>query len=79
MYITLNISVYSMALQIPNVLIAFELFGDAVDKDFREKVYCELYSQYKYIASHQEKHLLANHYFEDCITSGKAPASQSLF
>ena len=58
-------SVYSMALQIPNVLIAFELFGDAVDKDFREKVYCELYSQYKYIASHQEKHLLANHYFED--------------
>lgn len=58
-------SVYSMALQIPNVLIAFELFGDAVEKDFREKVYCELYSQYKYIASHQEKHLLANHYFED--------------
>ena len=58
-------SVYSMALQIPNVLIAFDLFGDAVDKDFREKVYCELYSQYKYIASHQEKHLLANHYFED--------------
>lgn len=58
-------SVYSMALQIPNVLIAFELFGDAVGKDFREKVYCELYSQYQYIASHQEKHLLANHYFED--------------
>lgn len=58
-------SVYSMALHIPNVVIAFELFGDAVEKDFREKVYCELYSQYKYIASHQEKHLLANHYFED--------------
>lgn len=58
-------SVYSMALQIPNVLIALELFGDVVEKDFREKVYCELYSQYKYVASHQEKHLLANHYFED--------------
>lgn len=58
-------SVYSMALQIPNMLIAFELFGDAVEKGFREKVYCELYSQYQYIASHQEKHLLANHYFED--------------
>ena len=58
-------SVYSMSLHIPNVLIALELFVDAVEKDFREKVYCELYSQYKYIASHQEKHLLANHYFED--------------
>lgn len=58
-------SVYSMALHIPNVVIAFELFGDAVEKDFREKVYCEMFSQYKYIASHQEKHLLANHYFED--------------
>ena len=26
-------SVYSMALQIPNVLIAFELFGDSIEKD----------------------------------------------
>lgn len=58
-------SVYSMALQIPNVLIAFELFGEVVEKNFREKAYSELYSQYKYIADHQEKHLLANHYFED--------------
>lgn len=58
-------SVYSMALHIPNVLIALELFGDVVEKDFREMVYCELYSQYQYIATHQEKHLLANHYFED--------------
>lgn len=58
-------SVYSMALHIPNVLIALELFGAVVDKEFREKVYCELYSQYQFIAAHQEKHLLANHYFED--------------
>lgn len=58
-------SVYSMALHIPNVLIALELFGDVVEKEFRERAYCELYSQYKYIAAHQEKHLLANHYFED--------------
>lgn len=58
-------SVYSMALHIPNVLIALELFGDAVEDDFRETVYCELYSQYEYITKHQEKHLLANHYFED--------------
>ena len=58
-------SAYSMALHIPNVLIALELFGDAVGRDFREKVYCELYSQYLYLQKHQEKHLLANHYFED--------------
>lgn len=58
-------SAYSMALHIPNVLIALELFGEAVEQDFREKVYCELYSQYLYLQKHQEKHLLANHYFED--------------
>lgn len=58
-------SAYSMALHIPNVLIALELFGDAVEPDFREKVYCELYSQYVYLQAHKEKHLFANHYFED--------------
>lgn len=58
-------SAYSMALHIPNVLIALELFGEAVEQEFREKVYCELYSQYLYLQKHQEKHLLANHYFED--------------
>ena len=58
-------SAYSMALHIPNVLIALELFGDAVEDEFRQKVYCELYSQYQYLQKHQEKHLLANHYFED--------------
>lgn len=58
-------SSYTMALHIPNVLIALELFGEAVEQDFREKVYCELYSQYLYLQKHQEKHLLANHYFED--------------
>ena len=58
-------SAYTIALHIPNVLIALELFGDAVDATFREKVYCELYSQYVYLQAHQEKHLLANHYFED--------------
>lgn len=58
-------SAYSMALHIPNVLIALELFGVVVEQDFREKIYCELYSQYLYLQKHQEKHLLANHYFED--------------
>ena len=58
-------SAYSMALHIPNVLIALELFGDVLELDFREKIYCELYSQYLYLQKHQEKHLLANHYFEN--------------
>lgn len=58
-------SAYTMALHIPNVLIALELFGDAVEDAFKQKVYCELYSQYQYLQEHQEKHLLANHYFED--------------
>ena len=58
-------SSYTMALHIPNVLIALDLFGDVVEAEFREKVYCELYSQYVYLQAHQEKHLLANHYFED--------------
>lgn len=58
-------SVYSMALHLPNVLISLDLFGDAVDADFRDRVYCELYSQYLYIQKHLETHLLANHYFED--------------
>lgn len=58
-------SSYTMALHIPNVLIALDLFGDVVEAEFRQKVYCELYSQYVYLQAHQEKHLLANHYFED--------------
>lgn len=58
-------SSYTMALHIPNVIIALGLFGEAVKQDFREKIYCELYSQYLYLQKHQEKHLLANHYFED--------------
>ena len=69
-------SAYSMALHIPNLLIALELFGEAGDEElksarvqefkaFKEKMYCELYSQYLYLQKHQEKHLLANHYFED--------------
>lgn len=61
-------SAYTMALHIPNVLITLELFGKEVDDVFRERVYCELYSQYLYLQKHQEKHLLANHYFEDLKT-----------
>ena len=51
---------YVISLQIPNILIALEIFG--VDD---HEVYDELYSRYRWLLKHQEKHLLANHYFEN--------------
>ncbi|MBE6771514.1 MAG: hypothetical protein E7547_05140 [Ruminococcaceae bacterium] len=56
---------YVISLHLPNILIAMEFFGNALDEDFRNKVYTELFIQYKYLLSHFEKHLLANHYFEN--------------
>lgn len=58
-------SSYIMSLHIPNLLIALDMFGDAIGEDFRQKVFCELYSMYQYLEQHLETHLLANHYFED--------------
>lgn len=58
-------SSYIMSLHIPNLLITMDLMGEALDEVFKEKVYCELYSQYLYLKAHQETHLLANHYFEN--------------
>lgn len=59
------ISSYIMSLHIPNVLIALDMFGPSLDYGFKKSVYCELYSMYRYLERHQEKHLLANHYFEN--------------
>ena len=56
---------YVIALHIPNVLIALELFGDAVDGDLRKRIYAELYTQYRHLERRLERHLMANHYFED--------------
>lgn len=53
---------YVISLHIPNLLIALELFGDKVD---RAEISKELYRQYKWLISHQELHLLGNHYFEN--------------
>ena len=49
-----------ISLQIPNMIIAMEIYG--VDD---QSIYDELYSRYKWLIKHQEKHLLANHYFEN--------------
>ncbi len=56
---------YVVSLHIPNLLIAVELFGSGIDEGLQKRIYSELYSQYKYLLSHFEKHLLANHYFEN--------------
>ena len=56
---------YVIALHIPNILIALELFGNAIDDKFKQRIYSELYTQYKFLENHLEVHLLANHYFED--------------
>lgn len=56
---------YVCSLQIPNLIITLELFGDALKKDFIKLIYKEIYRQYQYIEHHLELHLLGNHYFEN--------------
>jgi len=66
-YLTAKVKMhpYVISLHIPNILIAMSLFGESLDKSFCQKIYNELFSQYKYLLTHLEKHLLANHYFEN--------------
>ena len=56
---------YVISLHIPNVLIALEQFGEAIDRESRNKIEAELYRQYRWLLKHQELRLLANHYFEN--------------
>lgn len=56
---------YVVSLHIPNILIALELFGEAVSGEFREKIYKEIYIQYRFLLDNRETHLLGNHYFEN--------------
>lgn len=56
---------YVYSLQIINIFITLELFSDVEDYEFKNIVYRRLYSEYLYIIKNQEKHLLANHYFEN--------------
>ena len=54
---------YVISLQIPNLLIAMNIYG-VNDQD----MYDEIYSRYKWLLKNQEKHLLCNHYFENLKT-----------
>ncbi len=56
---------YVISLQIPNLLIAIELFGDSLDRGFVNTINNEIYRQYCYLQKHCEAYLLGNHYFEN--------------
>lgn len=56
---------YIYSLHIPNILIALNLFEGCFREEEINKIMSELYIQYRYIKTHQEKHLLANHYLEN--------------
>ncbi len=56
---------YVVSLQIPNILIALEYFENSIDDGVKREIYKELYRQYLFLLSHQETHLLGNHYFEN--------------
>ncbi len=67
-YVSSNADVkspYIMSLHIPNILIALDMFGNALDGEIKKRISVELYSQYCFLQSHLETHLLANHYFEN--------------
>lgn len=61
---------YTISLRLVNWLICIDLFGDALAEDsiFLETVYESMYHQYRHLLANQEKHLLANHYFENLKT-----------
>lgn len=61
---------YTISLRLVNWLICIDLFGDSLAEDsiFLETVYESMYHQYRHLLANQEKHLLANHYFENLKT-----------
>lgn len=61
---------YTISLRLVNWLICIDLFGDALAEDsiFMETVFESMYHQYRHLLVNQEKHLLANHFFENLKT-----------
>ena len=61
---------YTISLRLVNWLICIDLFGDSLAEDsiFLETLYESMYRQYRHLLANQEKHLLANHYFENLKT-----------
>lgn len=61
---------YTISLRLVNWLICLDLFGDALagDGEFMARITKSMYRQYRHLLANQEKHLLANHYFENLKT-----------
>lgn len=58
---------YPIALRLPNWIEIYSLLRGEIDRDklFKEQFIRSLFEQYAFLLYHLEKHLLANHYFED--------------
>ena len=61
----INLEPYVVSLQIPNLLIAIELFENAIDIKFFEALQFVLYKDYLFLQSNLETHILGNHYLEN--------------
>lgn len=61
---------YTISLRLVNWLICLDLFGEIAwqDKAFMDRLLGSIYVQYRHLLLNQEKHLLANHYFENLKT-----------
>lgn len=61
---------YTISLRLVNWLICLDLFGDSLagDGEFVGRLSKSMYRQYRHLLTNQEKHLLANHYFENLKT-----------
>lgn len=58
---------YPIALRLPNWIELYSILHEEIDQDnrFKDQFIRSLFEQYSYLLNHLEKHLLANHYFED--------------
>lgn len=58
---------YTISLRIVNILICLDLLKERIkeEKQLQYLIEESLYKQYRYLEKHQERHLLANHYFEN--------------
>lgn len=61
---------YTISLRLVNWLVCLNLFGSALisDSSFMEAIAASMYRQYQHLLANQERHLLANHYFENLKT-----------
>ncbi len=58
---------YTISLRLTNLLICMDGFGEILeqDREFVRELADSIYAQYLYLQQNLERHLLANHYFEN--------------